>query len=61
MVILETRRLIFRHQVMNDLDSLFALYGDPDVSRYIPDAPGLVKRRAPNWCGTCMGILNTRS
>jgi RimJ/RimL family protein N-acetyltransferase len=39
MKILETNRLILRHQVLDDLDNLFALYCDPDVSRYIPDAP----------------------
>lgn len=39
MKILETSRLILRHQVFDDLDSLFALYCDPDVSKYIPDAP----------------------
>ena len=39
MKILETSRLILRHQVLDDLDNLFALYRDPDVSRYIPDAP----------------------
>jgi len=39
MKILETSRLIVRHQALDDLDSLFALYCDPDVSRYIPDAP----------------------
>jgi len=39
MKILETSRLILRHQVPDDLDSLFALYCDPDVSQYIPDAP----------------------
>lgn len=39
MKILETSRLILRHQSPDDLDSLFALYCDPDVSKYIPDAP----------------------
>ena len=39
MKILETSRLILRHQVLDDLENLFALYCDPDVSRYIPDAP----------------------
>ena len=39
MRILETRRLILRHQTPPDLDSLFALYRDPEVTRYIPDAP----------------------
>ncbi len=39
MKILETNRLILRHQVSTDLDDLFGLYCDPDVSRYIPDAP----------------------
>jgi ribosomal-protein-alanine N-acetyltransferase len=39
MKILETNRLILRHQVLDDLDDLFALYCDPDVRKYIPDAP----------------------
>jgi ribosomal-protein-alanine N-acetyltransferase len=39
MNILETSRLILRHQVLSDLDSLFALYCDVEVRRYIPDAP----------------------
>ena len=38
-VILETQRLRLRHFVSNDLDDLFAFYSDPDVIRYIPDAP----------------------
>ncbi len=39
MKILETNRLILRHLELDDLDELFALYCDPDVVRYIPDAP----------------------
>ena len=39
MKILETDRLILKRQVPTDLDDLFALYCDPDVSKYIPDAP----------------------
>lgn len=39
MRILETHRLILRHQMPEDLDSLYALYCDPEVKRYIPDAP----------------------
>lgn len=39
MKILETSRLTLRHQVLDDLDNLYALYCDPDVSKYIPDAP----------------------
>ncbi len=39
MKILETRRLLLRHFVMDDLDNLFAFYSDPDVIKYIPDAP----------------------
>ena len=39
MNILETQRLLLRHLVMEDLDDLFAFYSDPDVVKYIPDAP----------------------
>ena len=37
--ILETERLILRHQVTEDLDDLWALYCNPRVTQYIPDAP----------------------
>lgn len=39
MIILETPRLLLRHQVLADLDDLWALYCDPQITRYIPDAP----------------------
>ena len=39
MVVLETERLILRRQVIEDLDALWALYCDPEITRYIPDAP----------------------
>jgi len=38
-VILETPRLVLRHQVIEDLDDLWALYQNPNITRYIPDAP----------------------
>ena len=37
MKILETRRLILRHLEPSDLESLFALYSDPEVRRYFPE------------------------
>lgn len=37
--ILETPRLLLRHQVLSDLDDLWALYCDPEITKYIPDAP----------------------
>jgi RimJ/RimL family protein N-acetyltransferase len=37
MKILETRRLILRRLLPDDLDSLFALYSDPEVRRYFPE------------------------
>ena len=39
MIILETKRLLLRHQVIEDLDDLWALYCDPEITKYIPDAP----------------------
>jgi RimJ/RimL family protein N-acetyltransferase len=38
-VILETKRLILRRLVIEDLSALWALYCDPEITRYIPDAP----------------------
>ncbi len=38
-IILETNRLLLRHQVIQDLDELWALYCDPQITKYIPDAP----------------------
>jgi ribosomal-protein-alanine N-acetyltransferase len=37
MIILETPRLILRHLIPDDLDSLFVLYSDPDIRRYFPE------------------------
>ncbi|HSL28325.1 MAG TPA: GNAT family N-acetyltransferase [Anaerolineales bacterium] len=39
MTILETKRLLLRRFVTTDLDDLFTFYSDPDVIKYIPDAP----------------------
>jgi ribosomal-protein-alanine N-acetyltransferase len=38
-LVLETKRLILRRLVLADLDDLWALYCDPDITRYIADAP----------------------
>ena len=35
--ILETKRLILRRLIMDDLESLFALYSDPQIRRYFPE------------------------
>jgi len=35
--ILETKRLLLRHLVMEDLDELFALYSDPEIRTYFPE------------------------
>jgi len=37
MKILETERLLLRRLVPDDLESLFALYSDPEVRRYFPE------------------------
>lgn len=37
MKILETRRLIMRRLLPDDLDDLFALYRDPEIRRYFPE------------------------
>lgn len=39
MIILETDRLILRRLTPADLDDLWALYCDPEITRFIPDAP----------------------
>jgi RimJ/RimL family protein N-acetyltransferase len=38
-LILETKRLILRRQIISDLDDLWALYCDPEITKFIPDAP----------------------
>ena len=38
MMILETKRLLLRHFISDDLESLFALYRDPEIRRYFPDS-----------------------
>jgi ribosomal-protein-alanine N-acetyltransferase len=35
-IILETKRLVLRHQVLEDLDDLWALYCNPNITKYIP-------------------------
>ena len=37
MIILETKRLILRHMIPDDLDRLFELYSDPEMRRYFPE------------------------
>jgi len=37
--ILETERLFLREPVIEDLDALWALYCNPRITQYIPDAP----------------------
>jgi ribosomal-protein-alanine N-acetyltransferase len=37
MKILETKRLLLRHPVPEDLDAYYALYRDPEMRRYFPD------------------------
>lgn len=37
--VLETKRLILRHQIMEDLDALWLLYCNPEITKFIPDAP----------------------
>lgn len=38
-IIIETNRLMIRRQVIEDLEYLWALYRDPDIIKFIPDAP----------------------
>ncbi|MGW8249905.1 MAG: GNAT family N-acetyltransferase [Anaerolineales bacterium] len=39
MKVLESSRLLFRRQQLDDLNHLWDLYCDPQVVKYIPDAP----------------------
>jgi ribosomal-protein-alanine N-acetyltransferase len=36
-IILETKRLMLRRLVMDDLDELFMLYSDPEIRKYYPE------------------------
>src|SRR5215510_12841626 len=35
--IVETKRLLLRYLVLDDLDELFALYNDPEIRKYFPE------------------------
>jgi RimJ/RimL family protein N-acetyltransferase len=35
--ILETKRLLLRHLILEDLNDLFALYRDPEIRKYFPE------------------------
>ena len=50
-IILESKRLILRRLVSEDLDALWALYCDPEITRYIPDAPKTLEetRKELEW------------
>jgi len=37
MVVLSTKRIVLRHLEPKDLESLYALYRDPEIRRYYPD------------------------
>jgi RimJ/RimL family protein N-acetyltransferase len=39
MKILDTKRLVLRHPIHADLEDWYALYCEPELIRYIPDAP----------------------
>ena len=49
MNILETERLLLRHQTLQDLDDLWALYCDPEITKYIPDAPRTREEAREEW------------
>jgi hypothetical protein len=49
--ILETDRLALRRLKDDDLDSLFALYRDPDIRRYFPEGTLRSKRPATSSSG----------
>lgn len=36
-IIFETKRLILRHLIMDDLPALFKLYSDPEIRKYFPE------------------------
>ena len=44
MRILETNRLTIRHYIPIDLESLFEIYCDSKVKRYLPDAPATIEK-----------------
>jgi RimJ/RimL family protein N-acetyltransferase len=44
MLIFKSKRLLFRHLELGDLDDLYALYSDPEMRRYFPD--GTLSREA---------------
>jgi len=43
MIILETKRLLLRRLIMDDLNDLFALYRDPEIRKYFPEGVLTIK------------------
>ena len=49
MKILETKHLLLRHPVAEDLEAYFALYRDPEIRRYFPEGTLTIEEtREPN-------------
>jgi ribosomal-protein-alanine N-acetyltransferase len=54
-IILGTERLLLRHFEPEDVESLYALYRDPEVRRYFPD--GAIGQGSPSRARRSQGQL----
>lgn len=53
-IILETKRLILRRLIVDDLDALFALYRDPEIRRYFPEGTLTYEETKEEFSSNCI-------
>jgi RimJ/RimL family protein N-acetyltransferase len=56
----ETPRLIGRHLCMDDVDALYAVYGDPKAMRWVGDGEPLARQHCIDWVEVTEGNYATR-
>ena len=60
MGLLETDRLVLRYFEVDDLDAMHALFGDPEVVRWMGDGQVLTRDRCAEWIRVCRRNYATR-
>jgi [ribosomal protein S5]-alanine N-acetyltransferase len=56
----ETPRLFVRHLVTSDNDSMFAIYGNPDVTKWMGDGTTLTRELCEKWIAVSLRNYATK-